>query len=563
MGSCGIMLRPSKIRFSQCSISNTFTDGTLIGELVDDIYAGRCFASAVKPIEVSKIREKWYTSDNRRLWVFRQLELLGKLKEIRVKVIEAILPGKMSNRYGGKSITIRNGGDPGGITHRMVPQVTVKQTKTRRSKKAGKSTQQFTSDITISTDSNCKKTNQPDSKTKQANDTGSSACKFTQPKTLKVGGGSGSKPSNGGTSMKPETIKVGGRSGNKPSNGTTSMKPKIAKVAGESGSKPSYGITSMKPKTVKVDGGSGSKPSNGCTSMEPKIVKVGGGSGSKPSTGCTSMKPKAAKVAGGSGSKPSNGTTSMKPKAVQVGGGSGSKPSNRSASMKPKAVQVGGGSGSKPSNGSTSMKPKTVKVGGESRSNPLNGCTSMKPKAVKLCVEGGDAYNDMDTNVCESVYKSGSKKKRRKRTRRSKKKMLDEFSENAKERKRAQCQHSEEMHLEAEPLEDMFTMDDHNVKDKCVDNVPSDVRLAYELTRLTYQSTSRNLVHTNFSATNWFDLMVDAENKQNDVRYIESNHNLETMSNGYWHYKHIAELFLNGSLCAHHLLFANLDDSSI
>ncbi|WAQ96030.1 hypothetical protein MAR_028720, partial [Mya arenaria] len=317
MGSCGIMLRPSKIRFSQCSISNTFTDGTLIGELVDDIYAGRCFASAVKPIEVSKIREKWYTSDNRRLWVFRQLELLGKLKEIRVKVIEAILPGKMSNRYGGKSITIRNGGDPGGITHRMVPQCTIsntfkngalikelvddinagrclatavkpievseidkvwytsdnrrlwvfqqleligklkeirvkvikkiwsgkmtnemggtsiviknsgdpggktytmvpqvpmKQTKTSISKKAGKSLQQFSGDKTIPVVSTCKKTSQPACKRKQANDTDSSLCISMKPKKVKVGGGSSSKPSNGSTSMKPIAVKVAGGS---------------------------------------------------------------------------------------------------------------------------------------------------------------------------------------------------------------------------------------------------------------------------------------------------------------------------------------------------------------
>ena len=109
-----IVLRPSDIRFTQDTISHKFSDGTLIGRLLDDIVIGRCFVSAIKTIEVKLVDGLWYSADNRRLWVFKQLEILGHCPLITVKVVKRIHWGKCTSGNGGTSVSIR-GGQPGGI----------------------------------------------------------------------------------------------------------------------------------------------------------------------------------------------------------------------------------------------------------------------------------------------------------------------------------------------------------------------------------------------------------------------------------------------------------------
>lgn len=63
-------------------------------------------------IEVAKVNGYWYTADNRRLWVFRQLEKLNKCRRIPVDVIDEIPRHKMTTKNDGLYITVR--GHPGG-----------------------------------------------------------------------------------------------------------------------------------------------------------------------------------------------------------------------------------------------------------------------------------------------------------------------------------------------------------------------------------------------------------------------------------------------------------------
>jgi len=56
--------------------------------------------------------EKWFSADNRRLWVAKHLERLGKLDRIKVNVVRGIPLQKMTTNNGGVSIRVR--GDPGG-----------------------------------------------------------------------------------------------------------------------------------------------------------------------------------------------------------------------------------------------------------------------------------------------------------------------------------------------------------------------------------------------------------------------------------------------------------------
>ncbi|WAR29730.1 hypothetical protein MAR_003298 [Mya arenaria] len=81
-------LKPYEIFYSQDSINNVFDRKSQhrnirIGETLDDICDGRCSVLSTPPITVKSVGVKWITADNRRLWVLKHLERLGKLETIK------------------------------------------------------------------------------------------------------------------------------------------------------------------------------------------------------------------------------------------------------------------------------------------------------------------------------------------------------------------------------------------------------------------------------------------------------------------------------------------------
>ncbi|KAH3829991.1 uncharacterized protein LOC127877818 [Dreissena polymorpha] len=107
-------MRPSNVFYSQDSISRTFVNGGTIGDMLDDICEGRK-GIYIFTITVVNRNGKWVTTDNRRLWVFRQLERLGKCSYIDVDVGYTIPEEKMTSSNGGVSVHVRGG--PGGYWH--------------------------------------------------------------------------------------------------------------------------------------------------------------------------------------------------------------------------------------------------------------------------------------------------------------------------------------------------------------------------------------------------------------------------------------------------------------
>ena len=112
-------LRPSRIYFSQDSISNRFgrsTEhaGVMIGETLDDILTGECSIYDIDPIEVERQNGVYRTADNRRLWIFKKLEELGECTTIPICLISAI----DSSAKCETEKTIRVRGDPGGYLWR-------------------------------------------------------------------------------------------------------------------------------------------------------------------------------------------------------------------------------------------------------------------------------------------------------------------------------------------------------------------------------------------------------------------------------------------------------------
>ncbi|KAH3896166.1 uncharacterized protein LOC127864358 [Dreissena polymorpha] len=107
-----MQLKPSEILYSQDSINIYFDsksshDGHKLGETLDDICEGNCSFESVPAITVVNQDGKWMTTNNRRLWVFKELELLGRCLTVPVNVGESIPEARRTTRNGGLSIIIR------------------------------------------------------------------------------------------------------------------------------------------------------------------------------------------------------------------------------------------------------------------------------------------------------------------------------------------------------------------------------------------------------------------------------------------------------------------------
>ena len=115
-----MQLRPSDIYFSQDSINNVFDrrcphSNRTVGQTLDDLCEGRISVYAIPTITVVKKGGKWFTADNRRLWVFRELERLGKCIFIPVNEGSYIPSSKFTTYNGGASVEVRR--SPGGNWH--------------------------------------------------------------------------------------------------------------------------------------------------------------------------------------------------------------------------------------------------------------------------------------------------------------------------------------------------------------------------------------------------------------------------------------------------------------
>ncbi|KAK3590394.1 hypothetical protein CHS0354_028504 [Potamilus streckersoni] len=110
-------LKPSEIFYSQDSINNIFTGGYThrgkpIGDTLDELADGQTTVQKISTISVIDINGKWFSCDNRRLWVFKQFEFLGGCTYIPVFKTMFIDRRKFTTLNEGKSIRVR--GSPGG-----------------------------------------------------------------------------------------------------------------------------------------------------------------------------------------------------------------------------------------------------------------------------------------------------------------------------------------------------------------------------------------------------------------------------------------------------------------
>lgn len=101
-------VKPSDVLYSQDSIASKFKNGRLIGEVLDEIYVYESLSVQDLPmIEVKLIDGEYVSADNRRLWILKELEKLGHLKQVKV----IITTKKMDRRKSARTDQIKIRGD--------------------------------------------------------------------------------------------------------------------------------------------------------------------------------------------------------------------------------------------------------------------------------------------------------------------------------------------------------------------------------------------------------------------------------------------------------------------
>ncbi|EDO46833.1 predicted protein [Nematostella vectensis] len=87
-----VLLKPSEIRFTTNIVGRMFDNGLPLTETLAQLVNGEILLEDIPKIEVVWYQEKWewYTLNNRRLWVFKELEKTGKCKLIKTRRKERI-----------------------------------------------------------------------------------------------------------------------------------------------------------------------------------------------------------------------------------------------------------------------------------------------------------------------------------------------------------------------------------------------------------------------------------------------------------------------------------------
>uniref|UniRef100_A0A0L8HIY3 Uncharacterized protein n=1 Tax=Octopus bimaculoides TaxID=37653 RepID=A0A0L8HIY3_OCTBM len=103
-----IELSPSEIRYSQDSIKATFQNGTPLSDVIADIISGRKSPNDIPSIDVYLRNGTYYSSDNRRLYVFKEVQRIQPDLKIKVILNRILFVPKLTTRNGGRSIEIRD-----------------------------------------------------------------------------------------------------------------------------------------------------------------------------------------------------------------------------------------------------------------------------------------------------------------------------------------------------------------------------------------------------------------------------------------------------------------------
>ncbi|VDI52552.1 Hypothetical predicted protein [Mytilus galloprovincialis] len=125
-----LKLKPSDVYFSQETIENRFEDGQLIGKRLDNLVNETEKISDIRTVRVKNVHGRWYTLDNRRLWVFRNYQKIT-LQSYSQTFIPVLVWDDFESQNQlifaanntGDEVKIHNGLLPGGETYKRVESI--------------------------------------------------------------------------------------------------------------------------------------------------------------------------------------------------------------------------------------------------------------------------------------------------------------------------------------------------------------------------------------------------------------------------------------------------------
>ena len=102
-------IRPLNIRFAHDSVSHKFSCGRRLDDTLDELWYGRIRVTDILQMIVVRVGDLWFAyTGNRRLWVFHNLEELGRLHTIDVQVTpEGIPRRRLTTKNMGISVRVR------------------------------------------------------------------------------------------------------------------------------------------------------------------------------------------------------------------------------------------------------------------------------------------------------------------------------------------------------------------------------------------------------------------------------------------------------------------------
>ena len=98
-----VILHPCDVKFSVVQIPNKFDNGIFLNDLLNDLKSGKKLVREIPRIKVvwDCTKWEWYTLNNRRLWVFQEMESCGELTYLGMSRVELI---EDANTTSGKTV---------------------------------------------------------------------------------------------------------------------------------------------------------------------------------------------------------------------------------------------------------------------------------------------------------------------------------------------------------------------------------------------------------------------------------------------------------------------------
>ena len=100
-------LRINQIRFSQSSIGASLQDGRLLTRVEEDLRAGRLGVSELCLLNVVQFRGRWFSRDNRRLYVLQRVLQPEQHVHVRFGYVDDLFLSQFSTEDEGGTIRVR------------------------------------------------------------------------------------------------------------------------------------------------------------------------------------------------------------------------------------------------------------------------------------------------------------------------------------------------------------------------------------------------------------------------------------------------------------------------